>query len=424
MAFKAGFAEIDITPPLGTKKVGMMQDLSGDVILDPLFVRAAAFDDGETKIGFIQLDTLSVRWTQTNEIRRRISSEFGFPGENVMVSATHNHAGPATSNLGPFPRDERYIETLVTRSVAAFGQALKGMQAAELGFASGQNFEVAHNRRSIMRDGTVRCQVSIADPMFLCFEGVSDPEVGVIAVRNKSGIPLGCIVNYACHPTHHAGGNTVSAGFPGLLCRKMKEAGYPVTIYHNGAYGNVIYVNYEKRMVLTMEEAGESLYKSVQDALGKLSYMDNPRLHAGKKTLELDYRTITDEERRGKVFGAQRVRADELYEGYIETLIGKIAKEGKKKAEIQVLGISNVYFAGVPAEYFVEFQIQIKAATYPCRSFVVGGANGMMGYVPTLAAFRRGGYEPTLGPPSIMAPETGDKIAEVIIEVISKLRNL
>jgi hypothetical protein len=421
MALKAGFAEIDITPPPGTKKVGWMQDLSGDVILDPLFARVAVFDDGTTKIGFIQLDTLSTRWTQVHDIRQRISQAYGFPGENVMVSATHNHAGPATSGLEPVPRDEGYIETLVTRSVAAFGEALKGMQEVDVGFASGQNVEVAHNRRSIMRDGTTKCQVSRTDPMFLCFEGVSDPDIGVVAVRSKAGVPLGCFVNYACHPTHHGGGDTVSAGFPGLVCRRMKEAGYPVTIYHNGAYGNVNYVNYARRVALSMEEAGESLYQSVQDALSKLNHCDNPRLHAVKRTLELDYRTITEAERRGKVFGAQRFRSDELYEQFIDTLIAKIAAEKRKKAEIQVLGIGDIFFAGVPAEYFVEFQVQIKTATYPRRSFVVGGANGMMGYVPTRAAFGRGGYETTLGPPSIMAPGTGETIADTIIALIKEV---
>ena len=75
----------------------------------------------------------------------------------------------------------------------------------------------------------------------------------------------------------------------------------------------------------------------------------------------------------------------------------------------------------MPAEYFVEFQIQIKTATYPRRSFVVGGANGMMGYLPTRAAFSRGGYETTLGPPSIMAPGTGERIADTVIALIKEV---
>jgi hypothetical protein len=74
---KAGFSQIDITPPLGTRKIGWLQPLLCDVLLDPLFARIAVFDDGRQKIGFIQLDTLSVRWTQVNAVRKRIAAEYG-----------------------------------------------------------------------------------------------------------------------------------------------------------------------------------------------------------------------------------------------------------------------------------------------------------------------------------------------------------
>jgi hypothetical protein len=45
----------------------------------------------------------------------------------------------------------------------------------------------------------------------------------------------------------------------------------------------------------------------------------------------------------------------------------------------------------------------------------------MIGYVPTRDAFTRGGYETTLGPPSKMAPETGDIIARNAINLIKQL---
>ena len=53
------------------------------------------------------------------------------------------------------------------------------------------------------------------------------------------------------------------------------------------------------------------------------------------------------------------------------------------------------------------------------HALVVGGANGMLGYLPTREAFRHGGYETTLGPPSRMAPETGDRLADEAIRLIA-----
>ena len=124
MPLKAGFSEIDITPPVGTLKIGWKKIIVSDTVLDPLFARVVAFEFGGEGVGFVQLDTLSIRWTQVSQIRARITEELGFPGENVMVAATHNHAGPAVANCGDVPRDEEYIEDLTGKVLEAFGKAL------------------------------------------------------------------------------------------------------------------------------------------------------------------------------------------------------------------------------------------------------------------------------------------------------------
>ena len=54
---KSGFAVVDIT---------------GEVVLDPLSARVAVFETGPDRLAFVQLDTLCVRWTATDRIRRRI----------------------------------------------------------------------------------------------------------------------------------------------------------------------------------------------------------------------------------------------------------------------------------------------------------------------------------------------------------------
>ena len=55
--FRAGFAEEDITPPLGTPRQGWNSKLLGQSVLDPIFARAAAFrlGDGPPLI-VVQLD--------------------------------------------------------------------------------------------------------------------------------------------------------------------------------------------------------------------------------------------------------------------------------------------------------------------------------------------------------------------------------
>ena len=87
MPLLAGFAEVDVTPPLGTHKIGWLIEIVSEYVLDPLFAHAAVFECDGQQIGFIQFDTLSIRWTQVNDIRRRISEQFGFLGDVADVNA-------------------------------------------------------------------------------------------------------------------------------------------------------------------------------------------------------------------------------------------------------------------------------------------------------------------------------------------------
>lgn len=419
MTLRAGFAEADITPPPGTAKIGWIEALRCEKFIDPLSARIAVFDNGAARIGFVQLDTLCVRWTTVNEIRKRVESAFGFPGAGIMVSATHNHAGPAVAHLWPARRDDAYVARLVDICVKAFGQAIESMADAEIGFNSVFEFDASFNRRVILRDGTVGTQRAFSKtPDALCLEGPIDPEVAVIAARTPAGAPLGCLVNFACHPTHHGAGGEVSGGFPALVCRQLRDAGWPVTVYLNGAYGNVITTDYTRGTSLSKEEAARIITADVLRAVEGMKYRSACALAAASRTLRLPYRDISPEEYHGKVRGAQRFRSDEIYEGFIATLVEKIKREKVQLAEVQALRLGEVWLASAPAEYFVELGLDIKQRSHPRRALVVGGANGMLGYVPTKAAYARGGYETTLGPPSRMAPGCGEAIADAAVELI------
>jgi len=400
-----------------------MVDLEAKTFLDPLFARVAIFQDEKGgKAAFIQIDTLSVRWSDTDDLRKRISAECGFPRGNIMVAATHNHAGPAIARVAPVEKEKEYVEDLKRKCVSAFAQALSGMEEVEAGFSSVKEFDVAFNRRTVMRDGTTKCQVfSASNPDALYVEGPVDPEVAVVIVKNKSGKMIGALVNFSCHPTHHGSTDEISAGFPGVLAAKMREWGCPVTLFLNGAYGNVITVDFQHGISLSKEQAGERLFADVEKAFGQMTFLSDFSVATNSSTIKLPFRNITDDEYHGRVRGAQRYSSDELYEKDIDLIKAKTAKLGSQPAEIQVIRLGDWHFAGIPAEYFVEHQLRIKTETFPKRSFVVGGANGMIGYIPTKEAFTRGGYETTLGPPSRMAPETGDILADTAIKLIKNI---
>ena len=55
--FKAGFARVDITPPLGSFMPGYYQDRRAKSVLDPLEIDMVAFSDGEKTALVAQVDT-------------------------------------------------------------------------------------------------------------------------------------------------------------------------------------------------------------------------------------------------------------------------------------------------------------------------------------------------------------------------------
>ena len=422
MGLQAGFAEVEITPPAGTRKLGWIRNIIGTRVLDPLFARAAILESGGQSIAFLQLDTLSIREEEVGEIRRQVAERYGFAGDRLLVAATHNHAGPAIASLGDVRIEQAYVDALVTHCVSVFGQALEQRVEAELGIGRAVEFNVAFNRRTVMRNGTVRTHANFDDPEALYTEGPIDPEVVVIAARKKNGTLLGALVNFACHPAHHGPDEVFSAGFPGVLARELKLQGCPLSLFLNGAQGNLVTSNpAQKGADLSMEQAGERLAQAASRALTGMAYRSEVKLEARSRTVSLPFRTITEDEIRGTVRGAQRFVDPSAYEREMPALVEKIKKLRCQTAELQVFFLDQHAVVALPAECFVELGLRIKERAHPLRAVVVGLANGMVGYVPHPEAFSRGGYETTFCGWSNLAPEAGTILVEAALELISSV---
>lgn len=417
--FRAGFGEVDITPPKGTPRQGWNSKLVGESALDPLFARAAVFqanDDGPVVV--IQLDVALVSAADTAAIRDLVRESHGIPGARVMVTATHNHSGPAMIDEA-LPRDGRYIRRMIGATSEAVGKALAACEECEMAAGTAFEFDVATNRRILMRDGSVRTHGSFADPAALGFEGPIDPEVAVLAFKGSDGALRGALVNFACHPTHHGGDPIFSAGYPGVVARELKARGIPVTLFLQGAAGNIAYDDPRGRPVKTMEEIGRILADDALKALAKPAWSRPTTVSAESKILSIPYRDVTEADIKGTARGAQRFGEPGYYDRTVPPLVAMIREKKAETAEVQVIRIGNVALAAQPSESFVEHGLRIKEATWPTRTMVVCYANGMLGYLPHEEAFRRGGYECTFGPPSRMAPRAGRDLADAAIDLIT-----
>ena len=66
-----------------------------------------------------------------------------------------------------------------------------------------------------------------------------------------------------------------------------------------------------------------------------------------------------------------------------------------------------MWWVALPGEAFVETGLALKEAG---ASFVVGYANGWVGYLPIRRAYGQGGYEVDVGPWSRVAPGSAERL--------------
>lgn len=423
MSLNVGFSKVEITPPLGTQKIGFKRVILSDHVIDPLFARVAVIESGVDRVAFVQLDTACILWDDAHEIRRRVVASTGFPKEAIMVAATHNHAGPAVADSGDAQRDEEYVQSMIDRVVSALEDAWERRRPAQIGFGSCFEFRVAHNRRVVMRDGTVRTHGRFTDRDALFIEGPIDPELSVTAFREASGRMLGAIVHYTCHPTHHGAGTGLSAGYPGVLAALMREKGCPITLFLNGAAGNVHSANPAAGGADTsMEEIGRLLAEDAADVIKSIEFRDGIDVGHAVTYVDLPYREVTEAEVRGTVRGAQRFVDPAIYEREMPALVAMIKERKTETAEVQLIRLGEHVYVSIPGELFVELGLQIKEGAFPERATVVGYANGHVGYLPHSDAFVRGGYETTFCGASKMAPQAGHLLVDAALQLIHRER--
>ncbi|MCD6351990.1 MAG: hypothetical protein J7M26_07715, partial [Armatimonadetes bacterium] len=230
---RAGLAQTDITPPIGTHLAGAVgQYRPAEAVLDPLQARALVLESDGRRMGVLALDVTIITAQYTAAIRER-ARRLGLEPEALMVHATQTHSAPA---VGYFMVDEdfpalppelewvrgaeaAYADLVVERAEQALREAVESLQPVEWGAASGIEGRLAFNRRAVRRDGTVgmpgrRWEEPLGPTWIAYIEGPIDPELGVIALRAPEAEMVGLVLNYACHPVHVFPRPLVSADWP------------------------------------------------------------------------------------------------------------------------------------------------------------------------------------------------------------------
>ena len=172
---KAGFCQLDITPPLGSESPGFFEKRIFWDVHDPLYVKAAVFEDRGSRVALVGVDSLSIKASTVRAARQMAERITGIPAGNIMVAATHDHQGGPTVEwagdregvlrsardrslierlLATAPAaDPSYLELVSKRVASAVALADKHKVEAFCAVGVGKEESVSFNRRFRMRNG-------------------------------------------------------------------------------------------------------------------------------------------------------------------------------------------------------------------------------------------------------------------------------
>jgi hypothetical protein len=407
-----GRAAVAITPPVGAP-IGSSYGITvSEEPQDDLFAKALVLELNGAKAAMVACDLISIRREIVAEARRLIEKSTGLRGEQVILSATHCHAGPqmhpmflsmvpeAARKLG-----ERYVAELPGGIAEAVRRAEAGLEPARVRAGVVREEQLSFNRRFFMRDGSVRMNPGRKNPDAIRPAGPIDPAVSVVYFDTPGGEPLATHVNFALHVAI-AGGRSASSDYPGVLSRALAAVKGPemLTIFTNGMSGNVNHIDVRAEQQLRGQaeaaRVGTILAADVLTAYRALEPVAPVRLLARSERVALptpSFSTAEVERARGIMARYGKPDAPPFHDIVHAWKVLDVAALGGRPLETEVQAIAlgpDLAWVGMPGDAFVELGLAVKQNS-PFRLTVVSeqSGSGAISYVPNRKAFPEGGYE-------------------------------
>lgn len=425
---RCGMAEVDITPVMGSEIPGYFGPRAADGIKDPLYAKSLVLETERGTVALVVIDALSVPRKTVETIRERVAAETGIEPPGVFVSATHTHTGGPVSTGFGCTESPAYLEWVAHKAADSVLLAYRTRKEAKIGFGRGSETDIAFNRRFFMKDGTLRTNPGVGNPLIDKAAGPIDPEVLVMRIDDTSGHPIGVVTNYACH-TDTVGGAEFCADYPGELSRLVKhELGeQAVSLFLLGACGNINHID-----VSGKHNKGNDHYRWMGRILGaetlkvrdKIIVSESAEAAALSERFTIDLRSPTDEQ----VSAARHLNetgTDDVRAATYAREIARIADEcptATATVEVQAMRIGEMAIVGLPGEIFVEFGLSIKEKSAFGYTMIDTMCNGTIcAYICTREAFQQGGYEPQMTFRNRFPEETGERLVELADSLLKRL---
>ena len=425
---KVGAGRRDITPyPETFGPIDMRGSFSrrpATQVNDPLHARATWFEGGDDRAVLITLDLIAVPKALMDDVRDRLAETMGLERRQVFMCGTHTHSAPQ-------PDHEDYRELFVDGICGAARNAVEDAAPAKVTTARRLVYGISFNRRVWQADGTVGMYFGYENPDIVLLDGPTDPVLGVFSFE-REGRPRIVLANFSLHACT-AGGGMISADYPAAFEDCLREVmREPLHLqFTNAPCGNVNHCDLSQPVSnrpngILRHQTGAALADAAWRGLQDAREIEGGPVRAVANMLTAHTREFTDEE----------LAAAEAVDVYDNSTWGGDFLEATKKlrikrcaewgptydVEIGALRFGEAGLAFMPGEDYVEFAIDIKKRSplYP-HTFAVELAYDDISYVPTEAAFPRGGY-------TVYAcrfePGTGERMVDAAVDALHEAAEL
>ncbi|MBI4579956.1 MAG: hypothetical protein HY718_09660 [Planctomycetes bacterium] len=438
---RAGFAEVDITPPVGIDLGG--RGCSGEAsseLLDTLSAQATVLADGRgSKLAIVSLDLIGLAGSYGERLRADIAARLGVPPANVLVNCSHTHSGPMMNRETlaacgePTELERRYLADLAAKVVDICGAAERGLQPVRVAVHEGTS-DVGINRRNRGPNGEMAMLPHAAGPY--------ERRVWILQMQTPEGRPAGVWFSYPCHPVIVYGyaRRGISGEFPSFARREIRAAlGSGVHVqFLQGCAGDIRprvtadldKGRFRKTTAADRDRAGRDLAAAV------LAGLKQP---GRTLTLDIAARTTRVELKRGKPpaesFYANVAKGDDYRARAARYWLEEYSRGGPTNTTTNwAIGVvrlsSDQWMCWMGGEPVVEWTPLVRAWFDGRPVVTFGYTQEVPGYLPVDTLLDEGGYEVTssnyfrTGNPAPFAPGLNDAVRRGVGAMLRDIEGL
>jgi neutral ceramidase len=424
-----GASKRRVTPPLSVPYLtssGNGTNAPFQGFHDDLFARALVLDDGHQPLAVLSVDAIGYDNSVlgrgrdfTRELRRQVARRTGLKAEAIMLAATHAHSVPETIGLTPFrevPGVPEWLEEHLRELVETVVEAWNSRAPARAFAGITQVEGIARYRRIVLKGGKLSVHGAVPPPEQVAVPWQLDEALNLLWFEREDGAPCAALMNYTAHPVIAMLLPRVCADYPGAASTLVEERlRGAVCLFTNGAAGNInsvkVSTNYDDVAALGGKLGSAALEKIA--ALRAGPPLADTTTEVRSERIQLEPRPCPPLAEALKAASPTAIGKG----GTVTRLALKLA-EGPLKGELQAMRLGPVRWIALPGEPFVETGLALKQAG---ATFVMGYANGYLGYFPIRRAYEEGGYEVTQGAWSRVAPGSAEHLQDLGTKMLHRL---